>query len=56
MDSREPMEIARGVNALLDDPRQYAACKQNCRVAKQQLNWDVEKVRFLQIYSELLDE
>ncbi len=56
VDSREPMEIARGVNALLDDPRQYAACKQNCRVAKQQLNWDVEKVRFLQIYSELLDE
>lgn len=50
-----PEEIARVVNSLLEDEERYSEYKTNCRVAKKELNWEIEEQKLLQLYRELCD-
>ncbi|EGO5074366.1 glycosyltransferase family 4 protein [Enterococcus faecalis] len=49
-------ELAQSINRLIDDSIFYKKCIENCGKAKKKYNWEQEKLRFLKIYSESLDE
>ena len=56
IDDLEPETIAKAINRLITNKELYLQLKQNCFVAKQELNWQNEKGRLLNIYKELFNE
>jgi len=55
-DPSDPATIARAVNAVLDDPEDYAARRRSARrLAEEHLNWGVEERRLVSLYDGLLD-
>lgn len=54
IDSHDVLDIARGVNLLLDDPKLREQMHQNCLQARHKYNWLVEKRNFIEIYDQLL--
>lgn len=48
--------LAQSINHLINDNKLYKKCIESCRKAKKKYNWEQEKLRFLKIYSESLDE
>lgn len=50
-ESLTPEAIAGAVEQLQRDPAKYALCKQNCRLAAQQLTWENEEKVLEKIYS-----
>lgn len=54
IDSHDPVEIAKGVNMLLNNPKIHSAMKENCIRASWKYNWEKEKHFFTRIYHELL--
>lgn len=51
--THEPIEIAKFVNEILKDKNQLEIWKNNCQKAKLELNWNTEKEKLLQIFSNL---
>lgn len=51
-----PETIAKGINKLLDDKELYLQLKENCAIAKQDLNWQNEKSKLLNFYQQLFNE
>lgn len=51
--THEPIEIAKHVNEILKDKNQLEIWKNNCQKAKHELNWNTEKEKLLQIFSNL---
>ncbi|HEX6171515.1 MAG TPA: group 1 glycosyl transferase, partial [Chitinophagaceae bacterium] len=56
IDDLEPETIAKAINKILNNNELYLQLKQNCFVAKQELNWQKEKDRLLNFYEELFNE
>jgi glycosyltransferase involved in cell wall biosynthesis len=56
IDDLDPENIARAINRLITNKELYLRLKQNCLVAKQELNWQKEKVKLLNFYEELFNE
>ena len=54
IDSHDVMDIARGVNELLDNPELREQMRENCFQARHKYNWLIEKRNFIQIYDALL--
>ncbi|MGL4818975.1 MAG: glycosyltransferase [Bacilli bacterium] len=54
VDSHDPVSIAEGVNALLDDEERRNTYAANCLVARNKYNWEEEKELFLDIYQRTL--
>ena len=51
-----PETIAKGINKLLQDKALYLQLKQNCSIAKRELNWQNEKSKLLNFYHQLFNE
>jgi glycosyltransferase involved in cell wall biosynthesis len=51
-----PETIANSINKILDNKELYLQLKQNCLLAKQEMNWQKEKDKLLDIYKELFNE
>ncbi|MEB7428029.1 glycosyltransferase [Enterococcus faecalis] len=49
-------ELAQAVNYLIKNSQFYKKCKKNCGKAKKIYTWEREKLRFLKIYSENVEE
>ena len=56
IDDLNPETIANAINQLLNDKELYKTLKQNCIIAKQELNWQKEKNKLLSFYQELFNE
>lgn len=56
IDSHDAVDIARGVNEILDNPELREQMRANCFVARDKYNWLNEKKIFIEIYQELLAE
>ena len=56
IDDLDPENIARAINKLITNKELYLQLKQNCLAAKQELNWQKEKDKLLNIYEELFNE
>jgi glycosyltransferase involved in cell wall biosynthesis len=54
IDDLEPSTIAAAINLLQKDSQLYQKLKQNCLIAKEELNWQKEKEKLIQFYHELL--
>ena len=52
----EPSTISKAINKLLTDKGLYLQLKQNCVIAKQELNWQKEKDKLINFYQELFNE
>ena len=56
IDGLDPETIANAINKILNNKELYLQLKQNCFVAKQELNWQKEKDKLLNFYEELFNE
>ena len=56
IDDLDPGTITNAINRLLTNKELYLQLKQNCLVAKQELNWQKEKDKLLNFYEELFNE
>lgn len=56
IDDLDPETIADAINNILNNKELYLQLQQNCYVAKQELNWQKEKVKLLNFYEELFNE
>ena len=56
IDDLDPETIADAINNILYNKDHYLQLKQNCFVAKQELNWQKEKDKLLNFYEELFNE
>ena len=56
IDDLDPETIADAINNILNNKELYLQLKQNCIVAKQELNWQKEKDKLLNFYEELFNE
>ena len=56
IDDLDPETIADAINNILNNKELYLQLKQNCFVAKQELNWQNEKDKLLNFYEELFNE
>ena len=56
IDDLDPETIADALNNILNNKELYLQLKQNCFVAKQELNWQKEKDKLLNFYEELFNE
>lgn len=56
IDELTPEAIAKGINKLLHDKSLYLQLKQNCSIAKRDLNWQNEKSKLLNFYHLLFNE
>lgn len=56
IDDLDPETIADAINKILNNKELYLQLKQNCFVAKQELNWQKEKDKLLNFYEELFNE
>jgi glycosyltransferase involved in cell wall biosynthesis len=56
IDDLEPETIAKAINMLITNKELYLQLKQNCFVARQELNWQNEKDSLLNIYKEMFNE
>ena len=56
IDGLDPETIADAINKILNNKELYLQLKQNCFVAKQELNWQKEKDKLLNFYEELFNE
>lgn len=53
IDDLEPATISNAVNHLLKEPGLYQTLKQNCLLAKKELNWQKEKDKLIQFYHQI---
>jgi glycosyltransferase involved in cell wall biosynthesis len=56
IDDLDPKTIAKALNQLITNKELYLQLKQNCVIAKQELNWQKEKDKLLNFYEELFNE
>jgi len=56
IDDLDPETIAKAINKLVTNKELYLLLKQNCLAAKQELNWQKEKDKLLDLYKELFNE
>ena len=56
IDGLDPETIANAINKILNNKELYLQLKQNCFVAKQELNWQKEKDKLLNFYEGLFNE
>ena len=56
IDGLDAETIAKAVNKILNDKDLYLQLKQNCLYAKQEMNWQKEKVKLLDFYEALFNE
>jgi glycosyltransferase involved in cell wall biosynthesis len=56
IDDLEPATIAKAINSLLADKELYREIRQNCRVARQELNWQKEKSKLISFYQGLFND
>ena len=56
IDELDPGSIAKAINRLITNKELYLQLKQNCFVARQELNWQNEKDSLLNIYKEMFNE
>ena len=52
----DPETIADAINKILNNKELYLQLRQNCFVAKRELNWQKEKDKLLNFYEELFNE
>ena len=50
IDSHEPKIIAAKIDSLFSDENQYAEWKENTKFAAEELNWEKEKTKLLEVY------
>jgi glycosyltransferase involved in cell wall biosynthesis len=55
IDDLEPATIADSVNRLFTDKTTYSRLKENCILAKKQLNWQLEESKLLKFYHQLFN-
>ena len=53
VDSCNSLEIAKAINHLLNNSERHAHFTKQCKIAKYLYNWDHEKQKLIQIYSDL---
>lgn len=56
IDSHDYKEIANAVNRILENKSLHEEFKKNCKKTKKKYNWDNEKLKFVNIYDDLLNE
>ena len=56
IDDLNPGSIAGAISKLLNDKELYLKLKQNCLIAKKELNWQNEKTGLLDFYQQLFNE
>ena len=56
IDDLEPATISNAINKLLTNNELYLQLKQNCLLAKEELNWQKEKIKLVNFYQELFNE
>jgi len=56
IDDLNPETISKAINKLLHDRELYLVLKENCFLAKQELNWQNEKSKLLNFYQQLFNE
>lgn len=56
IDSHDYKEIANAVNRILENKSLHKEFKKNCKKTKKKYNWDNEKLKFVNIYDDLLNE
>ena len=54
IDDLEVETIANATNQLLKDHHYYQQIKENCSIARKELNWSKEKKKLLEVYARLL--
>ncbi len=54
VDPADPAAIASAANSLLNDPALHERCREGCRRARLELNWERESGRFVPIYEGLV--
>lgn len=54
IDDLEPATISNAVNQLQNEPGLYQTLRQNCLLAKKELNWQKEKDELIHFYHQLL--
>ncbi|WP_223805864.1 glycosyltransferase [Ornithinibacillus gellani] len=50
IDPHDPVEIAKGVNELLQQPEKRARFQENCKKARKKYNWETEQEKLLDVY------
>jgi len=50
----KPESLQAAIEELLDNPQEYEKIRQNCRLAAQELTWEQEEKKLLQIYFDIL--
>ncbi|NFP92688.1 glycosyltransferase family 4 protein [Clostridium sporogenes] len=48
-------EIAKAINEILSKDDEYCEYKNNCKIAKEQLNWEKESNVLIQLYKDIID-
>ena len=56
IDELKPAVISNAVNKLLGDKELYSRVKQNCFLAKKELNWQREREKLFKFYEQLFNE
>jgi len=56
IDDLDPETISNAVKKLFHNKELYSQLKQNCLIAKQELNWQKEKDKLLDFYKEVFNE
>ena len=49
-----PDQISKTINALLSDSKTYQKLKNNCEQASHDLNWEIEKIKLIEIYNDII--
>ena len=52
IDPHDPIEIAKGVNYLLENPDRRDVFSANCKNARKKYNWEIEQKYLLEVYGE----
>lgn len=52
IDDLEPVTIAKAINNLLQDEKKYTYLQEQCLLARQALNWQIEEKKLLAFYKE----
>ncbi|AVQ54331.1 hypothetical protein CF049_18740 [Clostridium sporogenes] len=55
VDPNDVSEIAKAINEILSKDDKYREYKNNCKVAKEQLNWEKESNILIQLYKDIVD-
>jgi glycosyltransferase involved in cell wall biosynthesis len=53
LDDLNPIHIAQAINQLLTDQQLYQRLRQNCLRAREQINWQTEEKKLLQLYNKI---